>query len=126
MKTTLIIILLTFGMKGQTIQEKFKDDKVLHFYGSVLINESTYQIQSFAFPKSKEVNKVLISNGVTLACIFAKEFYDTKKAKPTGFSWDDIFVGSWAIPVYDIFNICRNDWKKRGDYSFVNKDLLVP
>lgn len=119
-KLIFILPFLTFA------QSNFERDKALHFYGSVAINESTYQIQSMAFPKMKEHKKVLISNGITLTCIFAKELYDVRKAKPTGFSWDDIFVGSWAIPLYDVFNICRYDWKTRHDYSFVNKDLLVP
>lgn len=114
----LILPFLTFA------QERKIPDDVLHFYGSVAINETSYQINTWAFPKMKEHKKVLISNGITLTCIFAKELYDTKKKRPTGFSWDDIFVGSWAIPVYDIFNICRYDWKTRKDYSFANKHLL--
>lgn len=118
---TIILILLSLGM---TAQEMRIPDDVKHFYGSVMVNEASYQIQSWAFPKMKETPKVLISNGITLLAIFGKEWYDTKKKRPTGFSCDDIFVGSWAIPIYDIFNICRNDWKHRNDYSFKNKDLL--
>jgi len=121
MKCLLLILpFFTFAQRSDNV------NAALHFYGSAAINESTYQIQSYAFPKWKESRKILISNGITLACIFTKEVYDTKKKKPTGFSWDDIFVGCWSIPVYDIVNLCRYDWKKRHDYSFVNRDLLVP
>lgn len=109
---TIILILLAFGMRGQNTWDKIKErDDVLHFYGSFAINEGAYQIQSFAFPKMKETKKVLISNGITLLAIFGKEWYDTKKKRPTGFSWDDIAVGSWAVPIYDIFNIVRYDFK---------------
>ena len=110
----IIFILLTLNLTAQTTWSKIKQrDDVLHFYGSVVVNESAYQVQTWAFPEMKEVPKVLVSNGITVSCIFLKEFYDTKKRKPTGFNWDDVFVGSWAIPVYDIFNTCRYDWKHR-------------
>ena len=110
----LLLILYSYTFFGQSTWDKIKQrDDVLHFYGSFAINETSYQIQTWAFPKLSEPKKVLISNGVTLVCIFSKEFYDKHKSSPTGFSWDDIFVGSWAIPVYDIFNTCRFDFKHR-------------
>lgn len=110
MKYLLLLPLFTLSQLKVNSKLTIPDD-VLHFYGSFAINEGAYQIQSFAFPKMKETKKVLISNGITLLAIFGKEWYDTKKKRPTGFSWDDIAVGSWAVPIYDIFNIVRYDFK---------------
>jgi hypothetical protein len=102
-----------------------KHDDVAHFYGSVSINEFSYQVSSWTFPKWSETKKVLISNAVTASCIFIKERYDMLKRNPTGWNWMDVFIGFWAIAIYDIFNICRFDFKRRDDYSFENKYLLV-
>ena len=121
MKYLLLIPLFTLAQykapKPTAREWLSKHDDVTHFYGSCGINEITYQIQGLLFPKKKEVNKVLFANLVTTSCIFTKELYDTRKAKPTGFSWSDIFIGLWAILIYDIFNICRYDWKHRNDYK---------
>jgi len=118
----LLIILFPFFFKAQL--DKIPSE-VKHFYGAIIINEGTYQIQSFAYPKWTPTKKVLIANGITLTAIFGKEIYDKHKKNPTGFSWDDIFIGCWSIPVYDIVRICINDVKKRREYSFENKNLLV-
>lgn len=116
MKLFAIFILFPILIRSQSTWDKIKQrDDVFHFYGSVIIDESAYQIQSYAFPEMKEVPKVLIANGVTLLCIFGKERFDMVKKHPTGFSWDDVFVGSWAIPVYDIFNTCRYDLRHREE-----------
>lgn len=111
----IILPFLTFGQqKAPTPREWIaKHDDVAHFYGSCGINELTYQIQGLLFPKKKEVHKVLFANLVTTSCIFIKERYDVLKAKPTGWSWADIFIGLWAILIYDIVNICRFDYKNR-------------
>lgn len=103
----IILPFLTFGQRSEKVND------ALHFYGSVAINETSYQIQGLVFPKMKETPKVLISNGITLLAIFGKEFYDTKKKNPTGFSWDDALTGCWSVPIYDIVNICRFDYKRR-------------
>ena len=123
MKYLLLIPCFTFG---QISWEKFNNthNDAVHFWAAFSVNELTYQVQSFTCPKWKESRKLLISSGITLGVIFAKEVYDKHKKHPTGFSKDDILNGSWSIPVYLIFNICRNDWKKRNDYSLQNKYLV--
>jgi uncharacterized membrane protein len=126
MKTTILILLLTFGMRGQNTWDKVKQrDDVLHFYGAVTINDVSYHVQSFAAPKWSANKKILVSNGVTISCMVAKEFYDMRKPRPTGFSWMDIFMGSWGTIIYDIVRVCINDFKKKDEYSFESKRLIV-
>ena len=47
------------------------------------------------------------------------------KKNPTGWGWMDMFIGVWAIAIYDIVKICWYDWKHRNDYSFESKKLLL-
>lgn len=86
-----------------------------HFYGSFFINEAAYQIQGFAFPDWKPSRRMLFSSAFTLGCIALKERYDMSKKYPTGWSWDDFFIGCWAIPIYLIVRVCLNDFRKRND-----------
>ena len=109
----LLFILLAFGMRAQSFKEfSTKYNAEVHFYTAFAVNEVSYQSLTLACPKWKPSRKILVSNAVTLSCIFAKELYDSRKAKPTGFSWDDVFVGTWSIPIYDIVRICANDFRK--------------
>lgn len=86
-------------------------DDVAHFYGSFFINEAAYQIQGFAFPDWKPSKRMLFSSAFTLGCIALKERWDMSKKHPTGWSWDDFFIGCWAIPVYLIVRVCLNDFR---------------
>lgn len=118
--------MLTFWMRGQTFKEfSTKYNSEVHFYTAFAVNDVSYHIQTWAFPKWSPTKKILISNGITLTAIFSKELYDTRKKKPTCFSWDDALIGCWSIPIYDIVRICLNDFKKRNEYSFENKRLLL-
>jgi len=106
-----LIFLIPFFTFGQSFKEfSSKHNDAVHFYTAFGINEASYQIQSYAFPKWKPARKILVSNLVTLAAIFGKEFYDSHKANPTGVSKPDILNGIWSIPVYDIWNVCRRDF----------------
>jgi len=106
---TILLILFPFLLSSQT-DWMTKNNDAVHFYTAFGINEAAYQIQSYAFPKWKPARKVLVSNLVTLAAIFGKEFCDSHKANPTGVSKPDILNGIWSIPVYDIWNVCRRDF----------------
>jgi hypothetical protein len=112
----LIILLCSYSLAqtpgNRSLWAKIPDD-AKHFYGAFTINEASYQIQSLAFPDMKEAQKVLIANGITILCVFGKEYYDERKPHPTHDHIDDIVPGVWSIPIYDIFNICRTDVKKR-------------
>jgi hypothetical protein len=118
-----ILLLIPFFTFGQNFVTKYNAE--VHFYSAFAVNEVSYQTLSLACPKWKPAKKILISNGITLLAVFGKEIYDVRKANPTGFSWPDAFVGTWSIPVYDIFRVCVNDFKKRREYSFENKRLIV-
>ena len=121
-----LIFLIPFFSFSQTLTEfTTKYNSEVHFYSAFAINDLSYHVQSWSCPKWSPTKKILVSNGITLVAIFGKEFYDTKKKKPTGFSWDDALIGCWSIPVYDIVRICINDHKKRNEYSFESKRLLV-
>jgi hypothetical protein len=37
----------------------------------------------------------------------------------------DIFMGSWGTIIYDIVRVCINDYKKKDEYSFESKRLIV-
>jgi len=130
MKYILLFILISFTCASQTDWQKWstKNNEAVHFYTAFGINEATYQIQSYAFPKWKPGRKMLVSNLVVLAAVFGKEVYDTRKAHPTGFSKDDIGMGVWSVPVWDIWNICRNNYRgydvghriQEGYYDFTH------
>ena len=123
MKYLLLIPFFTFSQTLKDFTTKYNSE--VHFYTAFSINEVSYQVQTIACPKWTPTKKILIGNGITLVAVFGKEIYDKHKAKPTGFSWNDAFIGCWSIPIYDIFRICLNDFKKRREYSFENKNLLV-
>lgn len=88
-----------------------KYNSEVHFYSSFFINEAAYQIQGFAFPDWKPSRRMLFSSAFTLGCIALKERWDMSKKHPTGWSWDDFFIGCWAIPVYLIVRVCLNDFR---------------
>jgi hypothetical protein len=114
----IFLFLLSFNLAAQ---KKFvipSDAK--HFYASFCINEFSYQVQDLMLPKQKIHNRILISNAVTVIAGFSKEQFDKTRCnrnKRTGFSWDDIFVDLWSIPVYDIYRICLNDLKKENEFQ---------
>jgi hypothetical protein len=111
MKTTILILLLSLGMKGQTFKDFSNNhNDVVHFYAAFSVNLTSYHSLSYACPKWKPAKKILVANLITLAAIFGKEFYDTKKPNKTGFSWDDAGIGCWSIPIYDAINICKRDY----------------
>lgn len=115
MKITIIILLLTLGMRGQhKAPEPFitKYNSEVHFYGSCLINDVAYSVQGMIWPNRKPTKKLLISNAVTLSLITLKETYDIHKPKPTGWGWGDWLVGLWAMAIYTIVRICINDFRK--------------
>ena len=117
----LALIILTLGLSAQ---EKIPSD-VKHFYSSVALCEVTYHTQRLLLPKQKEHNRFLITIGTVLTLGVTKEVWDMRKKNPTGFSKDDLFMDSWGILCWVPFRICLNDWKKRNDYSFENKNLLL-
>ena len=122
---TLIILLFPIMLSAQ--HKPVRDwltthNDVAHFYGSVLVNETAYQVSGKLFPEWRPGKRIAFSNVVTLIAISIKERYDMLKANPTGWSWDDFFIGCWAIPVYDIVRICLNDFRKSpNDAYYKNK-----
>ena len=120
---TLALILLTLNLTSQTLTDfTTKYNAEVHFYVPFAINDLSYHVQTWTCPKWSPAKKILVSNAITLTAVFSKEIYDKHKKRPTGFSWDDAFIGCWSIPVYDIFRICLNDFKKRDKYD---RNLLV-
>lgn len=128
MKTTILILLLAFAMKGQNRAprpvEAFttKYNSEVHFYGAFLVNDIAYSAQGLAFPDWTPTKKLLISNAMTLATITAKEVYDVRKAKPTGWGWTDFFIGLWSMAIYTIFRICLNNFREVGLIPRKKKD----
>ena len=122
---TIILILLAFGMRAQNkAPEPFtsKYNSEVHFYGAFLVNDIAYSAQGLAFPDWTPTKKLVFSNAMTLATITAKEVYDVRKAKPTGFGWTDFFVGLWSMAIYTIFRICLNNFREVGLIPRKKKD----
>jgi len=113
---TILIICLSFNMIGQNKIIEFykKRPDAAHAHGSLILNETFYQVQKVCFKKQKFGFRLLISNLLTGACLVAKEVYDVHKQNPTGFSKPDLLVGGFQIPVYDIIRICDKDFKNRN------------
>lgn len=88
-----------------------QNDDVAHFYGSCLVNDVAYTAQGLLFPEWKPTKKLLISNAITISVISLKETYDCYKPNKTGWSWDDFFIGVWAMAIYTIVRICLNDYR---------------
>ena len=117
---TIIILLLAFGMKAQTWDKIKQRDDVFHFYGAMAIGETTHRISEWACPKLTFGQNMAVSNGVTIGLIFGKEIYDKHKAKPTGFSWDDVAVGLMGLATRDILKVCLRDYKSRKKGEFID------
>lgn len=117
----LLIPFISFGQNKPPEPFTSKYNGEVHFYGSCLINDVSYSLQGLIWPNRTPTKKMLISNAMTLACISSKEFYDTQKKRPTGWSWDDFFIGLWAMAVYTIVRICLNDFRNRN-----KKPILEP
>lgn len=68
-----------------------KRDKLLHFLGAMGFSIAATMLL-YLFVKADQIVFLYVLIG-TLALIFGKEWYDTKKSKPTGFSVSDIQMG---------------------------------
>lgn len=132
---TIIIILISFSLSGQNDFKKFtsKHNEASHFYGSILSNEVTYQLQTFVKPEWGVGKKILVSNLFTTSLVFGKEFYDMRKRNPTGFSGMDIFFGCWGTVIFNMVKICvehykgnlnKNKYIYNSKWTFKNSNLL--
>jgi len=140
---TILLILISFSLFGQSPQSPAPSsaprparqwlsdhNDAVHFYSSCFANDIYYSTQGLIWKDWTPTKKLLFSNAMTLATISGKEFYDTKKANPTGWSWDDWLTGLWAMAIYTIVRICLNDFReigllprKRKDKYYIGKDL---
>lgn len=133
----LLLILLSFSLSAQKpsspkpVRQWLSDhNDAAHFYGSCLVNDVYYSTQGLIWKDWTPTKKLFFSNAMTLATISAKEYYDTKKANPTGWGWGDWLTGLWAMVIYTLFRICLNDFrqvgliprKKKNNY-YLSKDL---
>lgn len=138
---TLILILLSLSLTAQSPQGQPRAEQPVrnwlsthndaaHFYGSCLVNDFSYSTQGLIWKDWTPAKKLLFSNVTTLGMISLKEAYDIKKPNPTGWSWDDFFMGVWAMLIYTLVRICINDFrgngliprKKKNNY-YIGKDL---
>lgn len=72
-----------------------KRDKLLHFLGAMGFS-IVATLLLYLFVKADQIVFLYVLLG-TLVLIFGKEWYDTRKSKPTGFSLSDIQMGVMGL-----------------------------
>ena len=103
--TFILLLSLCTGLYGMgtteyTQHRTFKDqmlqkDKLLHYSACFVLTTGGYmfgQSNGYSIADSK-----IIGIGIALGIGIAKEYYDTKKENPTGWSWHDLLADTAGI-----------------------------
>lgn len=117
MKQAILILLISFGMKGQSDLKKFTTNynEEAHFYGAVILQQVSYHSTNKTIFKER-YKAFWFSWFTTQALIQGKEVYDCLKKKPTGYDWKDVVVGNLGLHSVIMVQIAANDINGRTDF----------